>query len=421
MPTKQIRRYLPETLLTDLDTYLAANPLSKPLNRDATIELLWQIQKQVQKHDWATDDFATPLCAELLKSIRNDYRRYFDVFEAAGLVRIDHSYQVGVHSKFYQFAPHYYAQNGKDCYLSDPLVLKAAERAKQQRKPTDEGALHRLGLLSDVRIDLEAALDWIDQQDWKPARKHAVKWSCETFAVGDLYLTKDDQDREHTNLTSLPKHIRNNFLTINGEPITELDITASQPSFLLRWLKGKKIPKQELKTYQKAVRSDFYYVFARWWRKEYQDRDFTRDDAKPVVFRVFFDRTRPNDRYHQLFQKHFPTIYAEIAASHQSRGNRELACDLQRLEAQFVFGFCAEHLKTASYFTIHDSIYLPTSMAGSIAGLFYGCLFEVLGVNLLTTTHLYVADRTTRMAYNASNRQSNFQNHEKLQDDYDEG
>ena len=57
------------------------------------------------------------------------------------------------------------------------------------------------------------------------------------IAEGNLFFTFDPHGRFHSSFTNLKKEIRNQYLTIDGQKLSCLDIKTSQPFFLVQIMK----------------------------------------------------------------------------------------------------------------------------------------------------------------------------------------
>lgn len=354
------QRFLLQGIISDIESHHLTKAMKPKYKRDIAIELLWQIQKQANRNDWGAGVFGGPLCAAILEGIHKGYKRYLDLFRAIGVIHCDDSYMVGRNAKTYTFDERYRDRDVEFWQISGSIVLKAIQKHENSRIPTHTGALRRQALLAHVTIDLPAAEVFIDAQDWKPQKKAGVRLLCQEIASGNYMLTKDAYQREHTSITSLPAVIRQQFLRIDGEPVVECDISTSQPRFLLRWLHDKNIPATELQAYQTALTNDFYTSWATEWQRAYGTSQ-TREEAKQVVFRVFFDRSRQKDRYHQLFRRLYPSIYRILNDYKKKYGHSKVAQELQALEAEFMLGL--SDLIMHPHYTIHDSIGVAASKA----------------------------------------------------------
>lgn len=354
---KNLNIYLPKNLAQDLENL----PKFPNYNKDIAIYYLWCIQRACMWCDWSkrkSDRYWTPLKAEYLKKISYNYKKYFNLFIKAGLIEKPRKHRAFANSRLFKFKDLYY---NKEKYWFTLKNAKLIEKISKLKRELPEKTKKRLELLQqNITVENEA-IDKINNSNWDSERKAAYLGAINKIKNKNFFITKSIYGREFSNLTNLPKIIRP-FLKIDGEPIYEIDITAAQPTFLERWLQEnrhqEKIPPEELEKYAVLIKTaTFYETVQKWWLQDYSTT-ITRDEAKLVVFKVFFDRERPqpkkkrktNWHYQQLFKKRFPNIY-------QCLHRHNFAQILQKLESNFVFSQ-VEQLPIP-YFTIHDAVYIP--------------------------------------------------------------
>ena len=82
-------------------------------------------------------------------------------------------------------------------------------------------------LITMKDFDPEITDDWIKNEMTKCHRINE-----KTAPEKMMFMVKDAYGRVHTNLTNLSKHIRENFLYMNGKPVKSIDIVSSQASLL---------------------------------------------------------------------------------------------------------------------------------------------------------------------------------------------
>jgi len=406
---RHINRYIPATIIATLETHLKSNhyqPFSPKhrYNQIRAVDTLWQIQKKAnQQDDWASLDGYTTLNNAILKSMNGDVHLYLKAFREAGIIEVDNRYIVGSQSKQYRFPARFLTGDFDKYKITDPRFIRKTERALTKIKADlTEQQRQRLSYLELLDIDLDLAFKLIDERkpvwcvrcsskgkqrkncgrcekDWsksgttgkaKSYFKETVKVDCELVKNKQLYLVPDPSHREHSNIVRLPVMLHS-AITFNGAEWDGWDIPCSQPFFLLGWLQGQDIPTQEYRKYYWAVKNDFYETFTGYWNTLYPDKPIVRNEAKPVVFKVFYDYTRPDCKYHEVFRREFPNIYKAMSAvkgktqyRRKKKGKQRtplsiLPTKLQRLEADFIFGICGG--LDYPYFTIHDAIYVGKS------------------------------------------------------------
>jgi hypothetical protein len=312
----------------------------------------------------------------------------------ANIIKISSSYRPGEYSKQYRINKKYINNNIFYYLLKDICLIKNIRRKKNQNLHNvapffETPKSQRLNILkSSITIETDKALDWVNSQTkYSPLDKANMKYNIECIANKDFYIIEDNfSGREHSNLTNLPKYVRHNFVRINGKPIKQCDIKSSQPTFLYNILNkeynikdvgvvegeinlhnvaGFSETAKEIKRYGDLLKRGCFYEHIQSSCLKKYGYSITRNEAKLIVFKVFYDKERDepikkqktNWHYQQLFKNEFPYIYNIIQAYH-SAGKNKLCKILQTAEKQYVFNKSKQliHRGTA-HFLVHDAIY----------------------------------------------------------------
>ena len=363
---QSITRYLPKQLYIQLKKM----PKVKFKNRakwkmDHAVEILWQIQRGAVYCDWTKQQFNyVHLQAKLLQKITINYLRYLEIFLSAGFISRNNQYIKGKSCKSYSLHNRYFTG---DIYFHDISDQKIGERQDNylyDSRNLSTSCLRQKNILEKtVTIELQPALNWIDAQtDWIPQKTAAYRYVCQLISDRKFYFKEDAYGRRHHNLTNISKHIRQNYIRINGNPTVEIDIPNSQPRFLVDFINehGIDVNRDELEQYTDLVTSGRFYEFIMdAWLRRFSS-PITRDEAKKLVFKVFYDKTRTpakarlsNYSYQQLFKGLFPTI-AKCMDNYKRHNYSALSHSLQRIESNFVFKR-ADTINDG-YYTVHDSI-----------------------------------------------------------------
>jgi len=167
------------------------------------------------------------------------YNIYIDYLVKCGFMNLVSNYYVGRKAKTYKL-------NITDLDIirhkaTDNILLKKHKKeylfrtftAQQEtpiplelRKPLIDDLYH-------VNIDYKKSFKWLEN-----AKKNKTielnKYfknlsSIDGIESGHIFFKFDSYGRLHTNFTVLKKYIRNNYLTIDGESIEEIDVSNSQP------------------------------------------------------------------------------------------------------------------------------------------------------------------------------------------------
>lgn len=178
-----------------------------------------------------------------------------------------------------------------------------------------------------------------------------------------IWYSFDSYGRFHSNFTVLKREIRDNYLTINGEEVHELDIKNSQPLLLTKIIKdsgepGTLVNYAEFETFAELVKDGTLYQFF-IDVCGYKDR---RDVKKNLIYKVLFgDNINHKNRANRNFKKSFPSIFEFIKRFKNKNGNyKSLSHSLQRTESDLIFNKIIKDIMlediNINLFTVHDSI-----------------------------------------------------------------
>jgi hypothetical protein len=231
-----------------------------------------------------------------------------------------------------------------------------------------------INCLDKIDIDYNGAIKYmhkikpdIDENKYK---KNII--SIDNIEHNHIYFNFDDYGRLHTNFTILKKEIRNNYLTINNELITELDIKNSQPLFFAVILKNELLHiNGDTKKYFDLVKSGLLYDDI------INNSDLnSRREAKELIYKVLFgNNLKSGKKVNNIFKKIYPSVYEYILEFKENRKNyKELAHELQKKESDFVFNVVIKEIfetyPDIILFTVHDSILFPISYRDKVELIF---------------------------------------------------
>ena len=261
------------------------------------------------------------------------------------------------------------------CKVTDNILLK--KHSKEYLKKTFLNYTNspipldiREKLVNDlykVQIDTDGAIDYLNKLKENRHIEH-IKYqknmiSVENLGINNIFFKFDEYGRMHTNFTVLKKEIRKNYISIDGLPVYELDISNSQPLFLVLLMIDKlplsEMIKPDVSRYIELVKTGLIY-------DELVKKGVvkTRDDAKIMMYKVLFGRNGHKKKENILFGKEFPTVYKFILDyKENAKDYKVLSHDLQLKESDFIFNKVIRHLMKSHpdmiIFTIHDSIDIP--------------------------------------------------------------
>ena len=366
---------LPKTIFNDLKHRVE---LPKWFSASMARKLLFQVYKgwfNNKSQNLTINNTWMSLSSAVLNSMTPNYKKYIELFKRADILIVDEEYIVGAKCRRYRFPIHYYKQ---EVVRRTIRIRKKEEKAESiyvglksdwtpALPPLEEQMLSHLN--NTISIDYENTMDYLNNKARKKdGSKYTQKeldnliYNVDRINNKDFFLVKDSfSGRIHTNATNINSYIRKNFLKMNGNPMVEVDIKSSQPTFLINWLQDKPVDSQELHNYTKLLRKGiFYETFAKWFSQDW-NKPMTRDEAKVMVYKCFYDEARPkpkkgigNWHYQQTFSRRFPTIYQEIQKTMVKGCHNRLAQALQSIEVEYIKSQ-VEQLNIP-YITIHDSV-----------------------------------------------------------------
>lgn len=241
--------------------------------------------------------------------------------------------------------------------------------------------------LYHVEIDYNKAYKWLnDAKDKKIIDLHKYMKnlsSIDGINSGHVFFKFDAYGRLHTNYTVLKKHIRENCLTIDGESISELDITNSQPFFFAVYLKneiGVENFNEEVNKYVDCVKNGLIYDQL---QEKYPEELKTRNHAKIMMYKILFGKNINKKKESKMFKSIYPSVYEYIKEfKYLSESYKSLSHELQKLESNFIFNKVIDKIKRnfphIRLFTIHDSIVFPTKYKNEVELIFNSYLRKLL-------------------------------------------
>lgn len=232
--------------------------------------------------------------------------------------------------------------------------------------------------LYDINIDVDSSIRYLNDQRYNKKISYNKYWknvmSIENLGIQNIFFKFDEYGRMHTNFTVLKKDIRKNYITINDEPISEIDLSNSQPLFLAVLMKNELEPKHlinpEITRYFELVENGLIYEEL---MNKCDIKD--RDEAKIMMYKVLFGINGDSRKYNRMFYNIFPKVYSFITEFKDINDNyKTLSHALQNLESNFIFNHVIKHIyekyPNIILFTVHDSICIPLSYKNDIRNIF---------------------------------------------------
>lgn len=144
-------------------------------------------------------------------AVDRGYRRHLDTLERTGLVEIDMHYVVGEKSRGYRIA------DSLDFHEGRPVTAEA-KSARHYSSPFNK-------TLCQFDLDFKTVADEYEGNSY--SRLPIERWIGKDF----VRKKRRDNQRLYTSMTFLPKKVRQH-LTVDGEPVAEVDIKTAQPFFV---------------------------------------------------------------------------------------------------------------------------------------------------------------------------------------------
>jgi hypothetical protein len=190
-----------------------------------------------------------PISAIVIRTeLGEHYRRYFDYLLKYKFIITDNQYIVGTKDqpgkcKCYGLDSKYLNSKLEKYEITKkPLFRKYLKWKKEKfgRMVNDNLLGHLYKMMQKFTIDINEIKKYLDEQVEKGVitRKNAELELLKCERINDkndpyaLFLVKDTYGRVHTNFTNISGYIRKNFLLIDGEKTTQIDIISCQPALL---------------------------------------------------------------------------------------------------------------------------------------------------------------------------------------------
>jgi len=344
------------------------------IKTDYLINIIHELMMRyyVYKNDTIDKELKFPLSSILLrKKYGHLYNYYINFLREKEFIIMTSDYFNGKSARIYKIN-RTYLTDIKWVQVSDKILLKKNSKEflkttflNYNKSPIPMEIRKKLvDDLYDVKIDATAALNYLKQlrDDKNISYDKYMKntMSVENLKSDNIFFKFDEYGRMHTNFTVLKKHIRKNFLTIDGQQLIELDISNSQPLFLAvlmkRELSASKLINPEFTRFFNLVKSGLIYEEL-VNKCEVEDRD----QAKHMMFVVLFGQNGERAKYNKMFKTVFPDVLQFIKDyKTEKNDHKELSHVLQNLESNFIFDVVVSHVMESypdiKMFTVHDSL-----------------------------------------------------------------
>jgi len=242
---------------------------------------------------------------------------------------------------------------------------------KETSVPKEKHLRVQYDLLKSQRfqIDLESAIQWIDDQYQKNLitfnQKRAYLRAALSLEDKLIFTVEGAKGgRVFTNFNSIKRELRQ-FCTIDGQRLMSVDLKSSQP-YLMAQHMNRQWPKESRSFYDTVTKDDIYIFFLKKWNEANPSgfyREFnllknkmediylnTRDDIKPEYLKLMFKVRGRKPALDDVFKAEFPFVYEKVQEQKE-----ELAAQLQREESDLFIPICTEFADLGCL-SVHDSL-----------------------------------------------------------------
>ncbi|HWZ23219.1 MAG TPA: hypothetical protein VNW06_11230, partial [Cytophagaceae bacterium] len=408
--------------------------------------LIHKLNQAHQEDKSLKEDAFVQLHSEILEILfgKDYYKNILTVLKHLGIIEEEPSYQVGVKCKGYRLTEQYkdqpssyvektgtegsfikkllefyknktkkffYKQEYKAAYLNLTSVAFDEQKVLQVLKEKCKELCIDGGILPATLCSLtleQAKNDLLTRKKELPGAVKLAYWMSSVIRVlrKEWQFSVDEKGfRVHTNITNMPKELRECILLNDTNDLVEIDIPASQLLFLAVKLKNMlgiehKVHRDLVKFLIKTVKEDIYtsigeelHLFPEEVTQE--ERKKIRDEVKQDVFQsILFGKTYKNE-YSLYFQKKYPTIYNYIKKLKQN-DYRHSSIVLQKEESSFIFGTVIKNLIKYNpdlyFLTVHDSIIIKRVDLALVYDTMTRLFFKKYGENIKPKITYYIKE-----------------------------
>lgn len=250
MNNNQVIIKIPEKLKSEILIMLNIKPPSFPYSVDGFLYIVSKIV-QIPMYNRKYEKLKKiPLYSKILrKELGKHYKRYLEYLIENGYIETDNHYIVSSPENEGKCKCYALTKKYKKCKLIDHSITKKTILRKilQWRKEflgnnvNDEMLGKLYDMLKNFSIDIDSAKIYmqnlVDNGVLSQTKMDIEIDKCKRINSKDesdlaIFISKDSYNRVHTNFTNLSKHIRENFLYVNGKKAIGVDIVSSQASML---------------------------------------------------------------------------------------------------------------------------------------------------------------------------------------------
>ena len=424
--------FIPDNL--DLDTLIQNHPLPATIKKDMIFCFIYFIQKTyIYDKEGINNKGLVYIHNHRLKELHTKYRSIIIWLKQNKIIDVFEGYSEFFYPKSYKLSDKYLFSAPKKILITDAVSKKkiSSFNPVEEKDKNKYSWLYNNILKSEFTINKSKFDNLInnllhqDLQIYTPTEAYRKLWerilSLDILLGKNIWFSVDPfGHRLHTNITSIKKEVRE-LLTINKHQLGEVDVSCSQPFFLLPVLEDtlnsnkslfqlnniadytafktavlqgllynyfilsykniygdngiQEYVNKSFRLRQLALSGKFktisygqtgyrlkYSVGGKWIPEDLRGKS-ERDIAKTMIFNVLYGKQKESKGPKAVFKETFPTVWALIGII-KNGNHKDLAKLLQRKEADLILNVVCKRLreksKTTPVFTIHDCVITTT-------------------------------------------------------------
>lgn len=353
--------------------------------KESHLERLWAVLHLVLERQAMGDQKSgfSPISTRLLAGMigRDFAYQALQTLKRNGFLECDESYCPSAKAKGYRFSQEIASLEAQWYPLSAAFSGRIALwRGKRTNAAIGRKKPHRILWDHLQRLTLDPCfMEAMPAGEDVQLKRDAWRLSADAVCGQIWHFSSDPKSgRVFNNFTSLPKVMRR-YALLDGEPLAEIDICNSQPFFLADLYPSHDA---EWEKYVGIVSAGCFYEALNEASGQPIDPN-NREKLKQAVYaQVLFGRNWTASRLWVGFKQLFPRL-SQIVSESKARNHRLLPIELQRLEASVMIGEAvpafAANFPGIPFLTIHDSIAVPSRLAGDAKQLLREIVTKSIG------------------------------------------
>lgn len=331
-----------------------------PYKADHAARLLGVILAQCHKKKFR-------LSSTVLQREVHNYASYLSAFLEAGFFKTNGSYNTG---RAREFEP-----TELFCCFGNYRRVEVRDAEPRVGLNADPVGQQLLTALRRLCFNRDKAADWLTRQTFPALKSAHYELAFDRIAAKDFQMVRDKNGRVHHNLTNLSAWIRKNCFSFEGAPgnLVEVDWRSAHPTLLVSMLATLWGSHAELTKLATIVKDgNVAGCF------ENDGETLTDAKRKERIWGYLFGKRRSSakDLATRAFERKFPHLHRDIEKLKRRADNKWLANQLQKLEADFVFGMLWPRLVAAEIdaISIHDGLLVAPQNAHLVVQIFQDAL-----------------------------------------------